>query len=79
MIVLPETPLNVAMVIAERVRKKVEECEFVVQNLSMRLTASLGVANCPRHALAAENLLKEADAAMYRAKELSKNSVKIAV
>jgi diguanylate cyclase (GGDEF)-like protein len=78
-IVLPETPLNGAMVIAERIRKKVEECEFVDQNLSIRLTVSLGVSNCPRHALTAEGLIKKADAAMYRAKELSKNSIKIAV
>jgi diguanylate cyclase (GGDEF)-like protein len=78
-IILTETPLNGAMVIAERIRKKVEECEFVAQNLSIRLTVSLGVANCPKHTLTAEGLIKKADAAMYRAKELSKNSIKIAV
>lgn len=78
-IVLPETPLNGAMAIAERIRKKVEECEFVAQNLSIRLTVSLGVANCPKHTLTAEGLIKKADAAMYRAKELSKNSIKVAV
>jgi diguanylate cyclase (GGDEF)-like protein len=78
-IVLPETPLSGAMVIAERIRKKVEECEFIAQNLSIRLTVSLGVANCPKHTLTAEGLIKKADAAMYRAKELSKNSIKVAV
>jgi diguanylate cyclase (GGDEF)-like protein len=78
-IVLPETPLNGAMVIAERLRKKVEDYEFVAQNLSIRLTVSLGVANCPKHTLTAEGLIKKADAAMYRAKELSKNSIKVAV
>jgi GGDEF domain-containing protein len=40
---------------------------------------SLGVANCPKHTLTAEGLIKKADAAMYRAKELSKNSIKVAV
>ncbi len=78
-IILPETPLNGAMVIAERIRKKVEEYEFVSQSLSIRLTVSLGVANCPKHTLTAEGLIKKADAAMYRAKELSKNSIKVAV
>ncbi len=78
-IVLPETPLNGALIIAERIRKKVEECEFVAQNLCIRLTVSLGVANCPKHTLTAEGLIKKADAAMYRAKELSKNSIKVAV
>jgi polar amino acid transport system substrate-binding protein len=78
-IVLPETPLNGAMVIAERIRGKVEECEFVAQNSSNRLTVSLGAANCPKHTLTAEGLIKKADAAIYRAKELSKNSIKVAV
>jgi diguanylate cyclase (GGDEF)-like protein len=78
-IVLPETPLSGAMVIAERIRRKVEECEFVAQNLSIRLTVSLGVASCPKHTLTAEGLINKADAAMYRAKELSKNSIKVAV
>jgi diguanylate cyclase (GGDEF)-like protein len=78
-IVLPETPLSGATLIAERIRKQVEDYEFFAQNLSMRLTVSLGVANCPKHTLTAEGLIKKADAAMYRAKELNKNSIKVAV
>ncbi|MBZ5498012.1 MAG: sensor domain-containing diguanylate cyclase [Acidobacteriia bacterium] len=78
-VVLPETPLNGALVIAERIRKKVEDYEFVAQDLSIHLTVSLGIANCPKHTLTAEGLIKKADAAMYRAKELSKNSIKVAV
>jgi diguanylate cyclase (GGDEF)-like protein len=78
-VVLPETPLIGALVIAERIRKKVEDYEFVAQDLSIHLTVSLGVANCPKHTLTAEGLIKKADAAMYRAKELSKNSIKVAV
>jgi diguanylate cyclase (GGDEF)-like protein len=78
-VVLPETPLNGALVIAERLRKKVEDYEFVAQDLSIHLTISLGVANCPKHTLTAEGLIKKADAAMYRAKELSKNNIKVAV
>jgi diguanylate cyclase (GGDEF)-like protein len=78
-IVLPETPLGGAMAVAERIRKRVERYEFAARNLSIRLTVSLGVANCPRHTLTAEGLIKKADAAMYRAKELSRNSIKVAV
>jgi diguanylate cyclase (GGDEF)-like protein len=78
-VVLPETPLPGALVIAERIRKKVEEFEFAANNLNIRLTVSLGVANCPKHTLTAEGLIKKADAAMYRAKEISKNSIKVAV
>jgi diguanylate cyclase (GGDEF)-like protein len=78
-VVLPETPLNGALVIAERIRKKIEDYEFVAHDLSIHLTISLGVANCPKHTLTAAGLIKKADAAMYRAKELSKNSIKVAV
>jgi diguanylate cyclase (GGDEF)-like protein len=78
-VILPETPLSGAMVIAERIRKQVEDYDFVAQNLNIRLTVSLGIANCPKHTLTAEGLIKKADAAMYRAKELSKNSIKVAV
>lgn len=79
MVILPETPLSGAMAIAERIRKRVEDFEFIAQNLNIRLTVSLGVATCPKHTLTAEGLIKKADAAMYRAKELSKNSIKVAV
>jgi diguanylate cyclase (GGDEF)-like protein len=78
-VVLPETPLNGALVIAERIRKKVEDYEFVAHDLNIRLTVSLGVANCPKHTLTADGLIKKADAAMYRAKELSKNTIRVAV
>jgi diguanylate cyclase (GGDEF)-like protein len=78
-IVLPETPLNGALVIAERVRRKIEDYEFVAQDQNVRLTVSLGVANLPKHTLTAEGLIKKADAAMYRAKELSKNTIRVAV
>jgi len=78
-IVLPETPLNGALVIAERIRKKIEDYEFAAQEQGVRLTVSLGVANLPKHTLTAEGLIKKADAAMYRAKGLSKNTIRVAV
>jgi diguanylate cyclase (GGDEF)-like protein len=78
-IVLPETPLNGALAIAERIRKRIEDYEFVAQDQRVHLTVSLGVANLPKHTLTAEGLIKKADAAMYRAKELSKNTIRVAV
>ncbi|MBM3524480.1 MAG: sensor domain-containing diguanylate cyclase [Alphaproteobacteria bacterium] len=78
-VVLPETPLPGALVIAERIRKKVEDYRFAAHDNGIRLTVSLGVANCPKHTLTAEGLIKKADAAMCRAKERSKNTIKVAV
>jgi len=78
-VVLPETPLNGALVIAERIRKKIEDYEFIARDEKVRLTVSLGIANLPKHSLTAVGLIKKADAAMYRAKELSKNTIRVAV
>ncbi|MDR0843094.1 MAG: sensor domain-containing diguanylate cyclase [Acidobacteriota bacterium] len=78
-IVLPETSLDGALTTAERIRKKVEGHEFAIRNLQIRLTVSLGVASYPRHALTVEGLIDKADAAMYRAKESSRNNIKAAV
>ncbi len=78
-VILPETPLNGALVIAERIRKNVEDYDFLVHEKSVQLTVSVGVANCPKHTYTAEGLIKKADAAMYRAKALSKNTIKVAV
>ncbi len=78
-IVLPETPLPGALTIADRIRKTIEDHEFVALGQSLRLTVSLGVANLPKHTVTAEGLIKKADAAMYRAKQLSKNSIRVAV
>ena len=78
-VVMPETPLSGALLIAERIRRRVVDYVFAGQNLGIRLTVSVGVANCPEHALTAEGLIRKADAAMYRAKQLSRNSIEVAV
>ena len=78
-VVLPETPLPGALLIAERIRRRVVDYVFAGQNLGIRLTVSVGVANCPEHALTAEGLIRKADSAMYRAKQLSRNSIEVAV
>ena len=78
-VVLPETPLAGALLIAERIRKRVEDYEFSGHKLKIRLTVSMGVASCPEHAVTAEGLIKKADAAMYRAKDISRNSVEVAL
>ncbi len=78
-IVLPETSLGGALAIADRIRKTIEDHEFVAQGQRLHLTVSLGVANLPKHTVTAEGLIKKADAAMYRAKELSKNTIRVAV
>ncbi len=78
--VLPETGPEGALVIAERMRRTIAGHSFLSgQGLRARLTASLGIASYPDHALTPEGLIQKADQAMYRAKERAKNDVELAV
>lgn len=78
--VLPETGPDGAFVIAERMRKAIESHTFLRgQGLRASITASLGIASYPDHALTPEGLIQKADQAMYRAKERTKNDIEVAV
>jgi len=46
--------------------------------IEVSITASFGIATYPTHAMSKENLIRQADAAMYRVKSTTKNSVGIA-
>jgi diguanylate cyclase (GGDEF)-like protein/PAS domain S-box-containing protein len=62
-----------AVSIAQRVLSLVETQPFVLQGTSLALTASIGIALSPGGEGAhAEALLRDADAAMYRAKDLGR-------
>jgi diguanylate cyclase (GGDEF)-like protein len=79
-VVLPETPTNGALVIAERIRKAIEAHGFPVdQALTAHISASFGVSSYPDHALTPEGLIQKADQAMYRVKERNKNGIEVAV
>lgn len=77
-IVLPETDAAGAFVVAEKVREAVASQMFVDSDgaLTCHLTVSIGVATYPTHAWDKESLLREADDALYRAKNGGKNRVR---
>jgi diguanylate cyclase (GGDEF)-like protein len=76
-IVLPETDHDQALEIAERIRRSVAEREFEVPTSPepLRATLSLGVAVYPTHGLDADELVHQADLAVYRAKLQGRNRV----
>jgi len=79
-VVLPETPAAGALVIAERLRRAIEEHGFLQgQGFTARLSASFGISSYPDHALTPEGLIQKADQAMYRVKERDKNGIEVAV
>lgn len=49
-VILPETDLNGAVRIAERLRHAIEEAEIVVNNMKLKITVSIGVSSFPADA-----------------------------
>src|SRR5918912_2934201 len=76
-ILLPETPPEQALEIAERIRRAVAERMFDVETSSepIRATVSIGVAGYPKDGTDANELIHQADLAVYRAKLQGRNRV----
>jgi diguanylate cyclase (GGDEF)-like protein/putative nucleotidyltransferase with HDIG domain len=76
-ILLPETPVDQALEIAERIRRAVADSAFEVETSSepIRATVSIGVASFPKDATDANELIHQADLAVYRAKLQGRNRV----
>src|SRR5204862_509059 len=76
-ILLPETPPDQAFEIADRIRKEVAERAFDVETSSepIHATVSIGVAAFPRDGSDANELIHQADLAVYRAKLQGRNRV----
>lgn len=74
-ILCPETSVDVASALAERIRIKVESHEFSIVG---KITISLGVTEF-REDDTGDNFIKEADAALYEAKGKGRNRVEVAV
>jgi diguanylate cyclase (GGDEF)-like protein len=75
-VILPETDLDAAADMAERLRAAVEALPFDVSaGAPLHITASFGVASWPLHADNAQALVAAADAAMYAAKKSGRNRI----
>ena len=76
-ILLPETPPEHALAIAERIRRAVAQRTFEVETSSepIRATVSIGVAGYPKDGADANELIHQADLAVYRAKLQGRNRV----
>lgn len=77
LVILPRTTSEQALLVAEKLRRSVEQADFeggYLQPLG-RFTITLGVATAPEHAAALEALLHAADDALFAAKDAGKNRV----
>ena len=75
-VVMPETDLTVATTVAERLRRRIATEPFPVQGgtNNLEVTISIGISALGKDDTAA-NILKRADAALYRAKRDGRNRV----
>ncbi len=74
-LVMPETDAAGALVIAERIREKVEGASFETEQGALRVTLSLGIATCPDDGTAKARLVELADGGLYFAKRNGRNQV----
>ncbi len=77
-VLLPETPLEAAINVAEKIRKAVEEHYFPFggSDAGERLTLSVGISSYPdSHVTSDQDLIESSDKALYAAKKSGRNKV----
>ena len=75
LVALPDTDIDGAVRAAERIRERLAETGVVVQEQSVTLTLSTGVAEFPTDGESPESLIAAADAALYQAKRRGRDRV----
>jgi diguanylate cyclase (GGDEF)-like protein len=78
LILMPQSSLEVAHAVAERIRKAVEAHVFQTRDIRVKVTCSIGVATYPMRGVKADDkntFLKLVDEALYHAKSSGKNRV----
>jgi diguanylate cyclase (GGDEF)-like protein len=70
-VILLETTVGTAAIVAERIRGEVASEKFA----GGKVTISIGVAECPSHGDTPESLIESADAALYEAKDGGRDRV----
>jgi hypothetical protein len=74
-VLLPETDIVGAFVVAEKIRLGAEEVGMVAEGAEPITSVSIGLVSHPEDGLGAEELMAAADRAMYQAKKLGKNQI----
>ncbi len=75
MVLLPDTKMFDAFDVAERLRLEIEQSVVESEKTQVNLTISLGVSSAPRGEKTFDQLAKESDAALYKAKQCGRNQV----
>ena len=72
-LIMPNTDLDGAFILAERLRNEIAEARVPHEGNELQVTISLGCAMFPEHADAKDALIRQADSALYASKEGGRN------
>lgn len=76
MLILPDTPLKVALSIAERLRAGIEKHQFEYESRPIPVTSSFGVSEWREDLNNPDDILESCDKALYQAKNEGRNCVR---
>ena len=74
-LLLPNTPLKNGIKLAEKIRKRIEKQKIKYEDITIKITASFGVASGDLEGELGETLVKMADDSLYQAKQNGRNQV----
>ena len=74
-LILPETNLEQARIVAERIQKAWEQSPVNLDGVLIQSTVSIGVAEANQNDQSFDDILRRADRMMYKAKEAGRNQV----
>jgi diguanylate cyclase (GGDEF)-like protein len=77
-VLMPETNLQPAMEVAQRIKESVNDAMLILQQDRVPISVSIGVACYPEHGRDFNELLYNADRAMYKSKETGRDSINTA-
>ena len=73
-IILPDTQVQEAYIVAERIRKTIDSLSIKYEDNLIHFTMSFGIASFQtEERIASDKLIKRADTALYQAKEQGRN------
>ncbi|HOZ46534.1 MAG TPA: GGDEF domain-containing protein, partial [Candidatus Hydrogenedentes bacterium] len=76
-LLLPQTDVEQARLVAESTREKLDRCKFRCEDHSIRVTVSAGVGELSPGTDTPESLFGRVDSALYAAKESGRNRVEV--